>query len=120
MPDFTPAEEIREAARLMRERAQAVARGPWHWQALGDHGYPQRVVNEGAVLIAECFTSPDATRVVEAEYIASWHPAVAFAVADWLNSFAGRLDDREYDYRDWNAALAVARAYLGTRESADA
>ena len=48
----------------------------------------------------------------DADHIASWHPAVALAVADllqiisWMPSFA--------DPTDMAVALGVARAYLGT------
>jgi hypothetical protein len=42
-----------------------------------------------------------------AEHIASWHPAVALAVADWLEATV--LTDANAPF-----ALAVARAYLGS------
>ncbi len=105
---------MRRAAALMRDRAEAIPHGPWHWQALGEHGYPQRVVNEGAYLIAECFTGPDA-RLVEAEYIASMHPGVAAAVADWLDDEAERAErpGALAHHSLSPGPLAVARAYLG-------
>jgi hypothetical protein len=55
----------------------------------------------------------------DAEHIASWHPAVALAVADWLDLIAnwrGPDGERRWDQSDSCdfAALAVARAYLKT------
>lgn len=102
------ADLLREAAALMRERAEAATPSPWladvkddgrawvfiydEMDSLSLHGYPN-----------------------DAEHIASWHPAVALAVADWLDRIAwtwefeptlqGRVGGDE--------ALAVARAYLG-------
>jgi hypothetical protein len=113
----SPAELLRRAAALMLQRAEAVAHGPWHWQALGDHGYPQRVLNAGASLIAECFTSPDAV-LVEAEYIASWHPEVTKPIARWLEAAALRAEDNPFGARDLiRGALEVARAYMGESEA---
>lgn len=64
----------------------------------------------------EIKAAADALHVTAA---AAFQPDFYRAVADWLDSFEPRLDDREYDYRDWNAALAIARAYMGTREAID-
>ena len=54
-------------------------------------------------------------------HIASWHPAVALAVADWLDAVAEAWPISEPDYGlsvraeavGHRQALAVARAYLG-------
>ena len=35
-------------------------------------------------------------RRLDAEHIASWHPAVALAVADWLNKFADLHEDARH------------------------
>jgi len=86
---------LREAAALMRERAEAAASNlgqpatdPNTWRGIGT-GYREPIK----------------------EHIASWHPAVALAVADWLDLMTqpGRGDDPD----EWDAAHAVARAYLG-------
>jgi len=107
------AEALREAAAKMRERAELAMDGPWESRVLGDgrawvaskddalsmHGYP-----------------------ATAEHIASWHPAVALAVADWLEDtatanervgvmFASVLNGRNALNQK---ALAVAHAYLGS------
>lgn len=43
-------------------------------------------------------------------HVASWHPAVALAVADWLDDAATLADETGRIDRH---ALAVARAYIG-------
>ena len=112
----SPAEIIRRAAALMRERASGCEPRRWHWEALGEKRYPQRVSSDGNVaLIAETFIDP-AHRPFEAEHIASWHPLVALAVAGWL-------DDAADAYEAFSGAvpghsLKVARAYLGDGEGA--
>jgi len=123
------AEVLRRAAAQMRERAGSVERSPWNadgLSVLGDARKVASVHNAG----------PDV-----ADYIASWHPAVALAVADWLDYTAaqhpvvrrhvgnvthgGPKQYAEVCARCWPnapmdapcepalAALAVARAYLG-------
>jgi hypothetical protein len=113
----------------MRSRADAATAGPW---LVGDGGawshlYNPSVTTNGSAAdvsadewVAEC--GPVEVRgKQDAEHIASWHPAVALAVADWLEQEADDLDsDPEADtYEEHDLvpciqrALAVARAYLG-------
>ena len=111
------AEILRRAASLMRERAEGAdkdtfSRSPWSATIFDDgrawlkpahiamHGYPNT-----------------------AEHIASWHPAVALAVADWLWEMANHEDIHgdinckqgclHPTCRVSASALTVARAYLG-------
>ena len=106
-----PAATMRRAAALMRERAGGCEQRSWHWNAPGTKRYPQFVRSDGNVaLIAETFIDP-AHRPYETEHIASWHPLVAAAVADWL-------DARAHAEEGTTAAsvshpLKVALAYLG-------
>lgn len=106
----TPAETIRRAATLMRERAREVNHVfPWRAEgrdvtATQDYDGNDPDWDMGVVL-ARC------TRQDEAEHIASWHPIAALAVADWLAVAADA-------YESWPGAepghsLKVARAYLG-------
>ena len=104
------AELLRRAAKEMRERAEAAPTSPWHWEAVGKSGYPQRVSNPGAVVIAECFENPDFPASC-AEHITSWHPAVALAVADLLDEEAQGEENGLFDASF--LAVAVASAYLG-------
>lgn len=95
-------ETILRAAALMRERAEAVRAGadePDMWFG------PEEIVSE--------FMWGDQPQhgdvEADAEHIASWHPAVALALADHLEYVAHRANDRTVGV----TALAIARAYLG-------
>lgn len=116
------AEILREAAALMRERAEAATAGRWEPMA-GAFGNPSdgpdhmRVVTEGwsdayDVEHTVARTEYDQQGGNDAEHIASWHPTVALLVADLLNNIIGAQE------QDVSAieldALAVARAYLGS------
>lgn len=97
------ASELRQAASLMRERAQKV---------LDDIANP-RIVNSR---FPGC-----RPWIGDAEYIRSMHPAVALAVADWLDVTAAHIEEHVCEAEcppagcdSVHAALAVARAYLGT------
>lgn len=102
------AEILRRAAALMRERATTapVPAGPWESEfsdvirtdiPFGNPGY----------LVTECAS------VAEAGHIASWHPAVAVAVAAWLHVTADYEEDGHM-VDGIGAARDVARAYLGS------
>lgn len=104
------AAELREAAALMRQRAAAAdkfAQAEGWWQ-------PTPLRQAFSAFVGEGETLQGADE--DAEHIASWHPAVALAVADWLDRLAGAYDftyltpDSVPTMRE---ALAVARAYLG-------
>lgn len=71
------ADVLRKAAALMRERAEAATGGPWL-------AYGHTVEGAGTVYFDKHSLHGDA------DHIASWHPAVALAVADWLDDIATR------------------------------
>jgi hypothetical protein len=105
----------------MRQRAQAVQHltPPWHAHP-PEHGTDEWLVsystdNPLAGLVA---TTPDYGRDAIAEHIASWHPGVALAVADWLDQIACmvELDAEMFGRVGCDEALATARAFLGTQE----
>jgi hypothetical protein len=109
---MTPVETLREAARLMRERVEALS-PEFDWYS------PHAM----AALLAE---NPTHTRLGDplacahdAAHIAAWHPAVALAVADWLDAEARRFEECQEFLPAMSGvdpnALAVARAYLGER-----
>jgi hypothetical protein len=100
------AEVLREAAALMRERAEAVGEGPWESYALPDAGPKRWTMTGVGVVDDEMGHRIEAMFPADATHVASWHPAVALAVADWLDWCAQR---DAFNGR----ALAVARAYLG-------
>lgn len=104
-------EALRSAARLIRDRAEAVPPGPWtvttesaKWggvvaPATADH---PEMEGYGGHLIGESMS--EAKRV----HVATWHPAVALAVADWLDTGANK-----YACVDRAPMLRVAYAILG-------
>jgi len=118
------AETMRRAAALMRARAQRCARifgGEFRIvESDSKNGWPRSLYN-GAELLATRLDHSDA------EHIASWHPAVALAVADLLDKAATLREFLEREPEPtifgrpvapietaWDKeALAVARAYLG-------
>lgn len=120
------AELLRRAAARIRELAGPATSGPWRAEVLGSEGYAVREV-EGKprpgsriprpVRVARCGYEDWDTDRANAEHIASWHPAVALAVADWLDRDAEGWEQLEAlgipDMDSFTAALAVARTYLG-------
>ena len=137
------AETLRKAAALMRERAEAEASRDWEavdfnddpagplWGVANDAFFNPPSDDETPWLAVEVHTGHRAT----AEHIASWHPAVALAVADWLEAEAAEFEklavqsaavnlllefaDETFaarigiGYNTLTQAIAVARAYLG-------
>ena len=117
------ADILREAAALMRSRAGSVeaAAVPTPWRALPrlDSENFGWVVASGVVdadydnTVAVCsFDFEGGT----SQHIASWHPAVALAVADWLDRVASMWDTTSgfppFDVLAVDA-LYVANTYLG-------
>lgn len=101
------AETLRAAAALMRERAKNAVGGT----GASDWFPVKSKVRSSGGLVCESAS-------FEAEHIASWHPAVALAVADLLDVTAewverdairSKLPMTQTD----EAALTVATTYLG-------
>jgi hypothetical protein len=104
------ADLLRKAAEILRERAKAATQGEWKADGAEVHalfrglGYYLAVIED------------DETRPVDAAYIATMHPAVGLALADWLDDEAGRCDlAREHaeDARTYDAAERIARLIVG-------
>jgi hypothetical protein len=129
----TPAAQLRAAANGMRQDAAAATPGPWRHMCLGSEGC---VVTRTSGPLRERHTRGTVARFgwkewkadhADAVFVASMHPGVALAVADWLEAEAGRAADLD-GYEDSAAyplmlagfrhPLAVARAYLGEAERA--
>ena len=98
-PLESPADTLRRAAKQMREYAAAATPGPW--QAVA--GIWRDETGHGA-----------ASQEADALHAASWHPLVAAAVADWLETEAhmAALRGNSAEGQTFHA-LKVARAYLG-------
>jgi len=127
----TPAETLRTAAGLIREKAEAVPQGawkgrPWEAEECGDGGGNCLcIVSQGE---RKPYLEPqippiqyvcDAESEQHAAHIASWHPAVALAVADWLEAAAALIDAQVFPESDPAMSkypLAVARLLLGETE----
>ena len=100
------ADLLRRAAALMRERVKDAAPSPWREVGDGELLGCFAVVCCGS---AEFNVAP-AVIPAHADHIASWHPAVALAVADWLDATA----KTSAPYRaEFPHAVGVARTYLG-------
>lgn len=82
------AEILREAAALMRERAEAATRMHMPWDAEDEEVWTQE--NDGQPVFIGGRMSPR-----DAMHIASWHPAVALAVADQLDAMAAVVAEAE-------------------------
>lgn len=108
-------EVLRRAASLMRERAEDATAGPWvsdepaqTWRAWdGNVKTAHADFRDCDDRIAQVWANEDS------QHIASWHPAVALAVADLLAILARRSISTDLEHAERDAALAIARAYLG-------
>jgi hypothetical protein len=111
------AETLRRAAAQMRERAEAATPGPWESLALGSEGYavlaepPTDSGRRFRIRVSRNGWEDWEVDKGNAEHIAGMHPAVALAVADWLDRAADDHDETPCPAID--AAHAVARSYLG-------
>ena len=105
------ADLLREAAAKMRERAEAATPGPWRVGAEGSEGSRVNPATgdkrEDSHWIASVNGRVQPEDGYNAAHIASWHPAVALAVADWLDA------EDTHQFGPTEHAITVARAYLG-------
>lgn len=118
----TPADTIRRAATLLRERATVARPGPWR---TGTHAH--RTIYTRATPgqpktgdLSGLMDTP-----ADAAHTAALHPGVATAIADLLEAIADEAEDGNgYEGLEgvtisrseapvWTAALAAAHAYLG-------
>lgn len=120
--DGVSADLLREAAAFMRERAEAATPGPWavghnygatvspsvtEHPSTGGIGGADDIEAYGGYLIGESMTRANIA------HVAAWHPAVALAVADWLDEAADFLAAYRGETHAMDNPLAVARTYLG-------
>ncbi len=107
------ADVLRRAATLMRERAEAATPGPW--QTHGQWVRQKMTWDQPSeFVVSGCADAGIQRQRADAAHIASWHPAVALAVADWLDDVATFGTPTDGHLRPCLVpALAVARAYLG-------
>lgn len=102
-PVESDADLLRRAAGLMRERAEATLANVDEWY---DPTEMLATLRRGDI--------NNSTQPHDATHIASWHPAVALAVADWLDAYAERMEVLGHAIgSNAKQALTVARTYLG-------
>ena len=127
---MSDADLLRRAAALMRERAEAATPGPWvrsgssietdHECSPSHDCWPVGDTYSG--MKPDGSTYPRDLNRADAEHIASWHPAVALAVADWLDAEAeSHRADLVGPFPSaccrMSQARAVARAFLGSDDA---
>lgn len=117
------ADLLRRAAMRAREVAETATAGPWTAEPVGSEGHhvfaPEgsRATMKGRARTATCTWQDWDEAAADATHIALWHPAVALAVADWLD--AAYDDERRFaaqgahGFPGENPAFAVARLLLG-------
>ena len=125
---MTDMELLREAARLMRERATAATPSPW--KPTDNRSIEAASGFRGRVVASVGAYESGWPSTADAQHIASWHPAVALAVAGWLASEATLHEEMiaaavgvnvttegrwrlRLDGSTLPQAVAVARAFLG-------
>lgn len=84
------ADRLREAAKVLRERAQNTPAGPWFFSE-GTHGDPSGGPTYVSVVSKDsghpvCMGNYDGHDGHAAVYIATMHPGVGVALADWLDT----------------------------------
>jgi len=86
------AELLRDAAKVLRERAEKATPGPWH--AEGKVGQTKEIHAGPGMLRGIGRDLAVAERVFgrDANYILTMHPGVGLALADWLESMAAVWD----------------------------
>ena len=126
MTPIQAADELRAAAKLMRERASVATSGPWttteaHGRDIADEGWSDVRVRALGRDVAVTYM----TNILEgdphednAPFIASMSPSVALAVADWLDNEAAATELVASEGPALGlptaAAVQLARVYLGT------
>jgi hypothetical protein len=113
-------EDLREAAKLMRERAEAATKGPWVvesrdlWSLVRSAAPDIKWEYERDVMTVH---TPD-DEWPDCTYVASMHPLVGQALAAWLDELAKRAEEMDSETCGvWpdgtNHTLTIAHAYLG-------
>jgi hypothetical protein len=108
-----PVELIREAARLIRQRAEAATPGPWEVEGsrsiVGPEGMKPKLA--GHVVCSVGAWDRGVPSEADAEHIASWSPDKALPVAALLESLADLYAAGFAEPQP--LVLAIVNAYLG-------
>lgn len=112
----TAAEFLREAATLLRERAEKATPGPWIVQ---EHDGQANVLAASVPVAMDSdeYYGYGACSPANAQYLVAVHPGVALALADWLDLMVHGVvavgTEAALQTVDFYKALAVAEAILG-------
>jgi len=118
----TAAPQLRAAADLLRLKALSVPREPWTLELLGEGtshpGYPQRVTNAQAIIVAETFEGRRPEQLAIGPYLVLLHPGMGLAVADLLDALAADMEENpDMPGAGWDAATRIADAILRAHEA---
>lgn len=126
----TPVEELRSAAVLLRQWAEAATKGPWRREFPAGPS-TQIASDSGTVVVPGVAARWRWPRAEDADYISTMDPLVGLALADWLDrtiadfEWPGLAVSGEWLYEeapdadlgrlreDWTAAWRLARLILG-------
>lgn len=104
------ADRLREAARVLRERAEAATPGPWCDEYSGRTG-PVVMDAESRNALDHVAKCSHFRGRIDAAYIATMHPGVGLALADWLDYAAATLPACDCQWP--HEPFAVADLILG-------
>lgn len=107
MPLPTPGDELRTAAARLRQLVTFLGdcRGPWK-VGTPPSGYPQSISNVGVpYCVADTHEDPSIPVFTIAPYIATMHPGVGKALADWLDTTATSLAASTHP--EWQECVAA-------------
>ncbi len=105
------AEILRRAAALMRERADAATEGPWRCDP--EHKRDSRPADCYDVIDSDTFPVVGSIEHADAAHIASWQPAIAIRIHDWLLRVADDAVRDNYEPDEFESAVDIAALYLG-------
>lgn len=90
---MTPAEELRAAAKLLRETAEQATPGPWGVESVASESIGVLSYPAHAFVATIGVRTADESVTADAAWIALVSPALAKPLAAWLDSRAQALDD---------------------------
>ncbi len=117
MTQPSPADTLRAAAERLRQLVTDLddCRGPWYVVNRDQRPYPQTISNIGVPYVVASTTTDPSYPPTIADYIATMHPGVGTALADWLTAEMAHLEQDNFPALHAHA-LAVARAILGQEQ----
>jgi hypothetical protein len=103
------ADELRRAAATLRERANAAQPGPWE---SGERCVWSHADIPDGVVVGDAAGGGGVYYDADGAYIATVHPGVGLALADWLDHYASVLQ-QQHPIAFADDAIALARLING-------